>query len=68
MVVVPYDDAVGGENFQCGLGVGFDALVGWLPSRSRVGVGELVRWGEEESCRELWDACGGEMAKEGKAG
>jgi hypothetical protein len=69
-VVVPYDDAVGGENFQCGFGVGFDALVGVAAvDEAKIGVGEQVRWGEGEGvAAELVDVGGGGMVKEGKAG
>jgi hypothetical protein len=69
-VVVPNNDAVGGENFERGLCVGFDALVGVAAvDEAQVGIRELVRWGEGEGvAAELMDAGGGGVVKEGKAG
>src|SRR5438270_867031 len=69
-VIVPYDGAVGGQDFECGLSVGFDALIGVAAvDEAEVGIRELVRWGEgERVAAELVDAGGGGMVKEGKAG
>ncbi len=69
-VVVPDDDAVGSEDFECGFGVGFDALVGMAAiDEAEVSVGEHIGRGEGEGvAAELVDAGGGGMAEEGKAG
>ena len=69
-VVVPDDDAVGGENFECGFGVSFDALVGVAAvDEAQVGIGERVGWGEGEGvASELVDAGGGGVVEEGEAG
>jgi len=68
-VVVPDDNAVGREDLECGLGVGFDALVGVAAvDEAEVGVAEEVwrREGEGVSA-ELVDAgCGG-VILEGEA-
>src|ERR1700736_1300389 len=63
-VIVPDDDAVGSENFQCGFGVGFDALVGVAAvDEAEVGLGEEGgrRVEGEGVAAELMDPGGGGM-------
>ena len=69
-VVVPDDDAVGRENFEGGLGVGFDALVGVAAvDEAEVGVGEGAGRGEgERVAAELMDARCGRVVEESEAG
>ena len=69
-VVVPDDDAVGREDFEGGLGVGFDALVRVAAvDEAEVDVVEFGGGREGEGvAAELVDVGGGGMALEGKAG